>query len=799
MIEKDSLPAPSPSGTEPQAASLPEDSLCIVPMRSVVVFPGVVQSITIGRPGSIASVEAAVRTGGKVGLLLQKDPAQAEPAGADLYDIGTVVSVLRYVTTHDGGRHLVCSGESRFRVSEFITGLPYLAARIALLPPAPDGDVGIEARFRYLKSRALEALALLPQAPPDVAVTIEGITSAELLADLVANFVDCEISEKQNLLATLDLAERLDKLIALVGRRIEILKITRDIERQTATSLSHRQREAVLREQVRQIQAELGEGGESPGERAELAKAIDAAGMPAEIADQARAELKRLTRMGESGAEASMQRAYVDWLIALPWAKMDTESIDIPRARAMLDGDHYGLEKVKRRILEFLAVRRLNPQGRSPILCLIGPPGVGKTSLGQSIAKAIGLKFVRASLGGVHDEAEIRGHRRTYVGALPGNIIQGLRKAGTRNPVFMLDEIDKLSASSQGDPSAALLEVLDPEQNATFRDTYLGVPFDLSKVLFIATANVLETIPGPLRDRMELVELTSYTDDEKVEIAQRYLLPRQIAANGLKPEQVSVTNAALRQIVRGYTREAGCRGLERQLGALLRHVAVGVAEREVVRADIDSAQVIEALGPGRFEDEVALRTAVTGVATGLAWTPVGGDILFIESTRVPGTGRLILTGQLGEVMKESAQATSSLMKSRAAALGIDSGALSGFDLHVHIPAGAVPKDGPSAGVAIYLSLVSLLTNRPVRHDVAMTGEVSLRGLVLPVGGIKEKVLAAARAGIGTVILPKRNGRDLEDLPEAVRKTLRFVLVETVDEVVAAALLGTASPAARTAA
>ncbi len=799
MTDRDSLQTPSPSGAEAVPPGPPGDALCIVPMRNMVMFPGVVQSITIGRPASIAAVEAAVRAGGKIGLLLQKDPAQTDPTPTDLYDIGTAASVLRYVTTHDGGRHLVCSGESRFRVSEFITGLPYLAAHVALLPPAPEGDVGIEARFRYLKGRALEALALLPQAAPEVAATIEGITSAELLADLVANFVDGEVAEKQSLLATLDLAERLDKLIALVGRRIEILKITRDIERQTATSLSHRQREAVLREQVRQIQAELGEGGDTSGERAELAQAIDASGMPPEVADQARAELKRLARMGEAGAEASMQRAYVDWLVALPWARLDPESIDIPHARAMLDEDHYGLEKVKRRILEFLAVRRLNPEGRSPILCLIGPPGVGKTSLGQSIAKAIGLKFVRASLGGVHDEAEIRGHRRTYVGALPGTIIQGLRKAGTRNPVFMLDEIDKLSASIQGDPSAALLEVLDPEQNATFRDTYLGVPFDLSKVLFIATANVLETIPGPLRDRMELVELSSYTDDEKVEIAQRYLLPRQIAANGLKPEQVSVTTAALRLIVRGYTREAGCRGLERQLGALMRHIAVGIAERQVIHADIDSAEVVEALGPGRFEDEVALRTAVTGVATGLAWTPVGGDILFIESTRVPGTGKLILTGQLGEVMKESAQATSSLMKSRASALGIDPAVFGAFDLHVHIPAGAVPKDGPSAGVAIYMSLVSLLTNRPVRHDIAMTGEVSLRGLVLPVGGIKEKVLAAARAGIGTVILPNRNSRDLDELPEPVRKKLRFVLVETVDEAVAAALLDTASQSARTAA
>jgi len=794
-------PSPSPGvpGPVPSVAALPKDALRIVPMRSVVMFPGVVQSLTIGRPGSIAAVEAAMRDGERIGLLLQKDPAESDPRPADLYEVGTVVSVLRYVTTQEGARHLVCSGETRFRVTEFLTGLPYLAARVALVPPAAEGDVEIEARYRYLKGRALEALALLPHAPPDVAATIESITSPELLADLVANFIDSEPAEKQELLATLDLAPRLDKLITIVGRRIEILKITRDIERQTAASLSQRQREAVLREQVRQIQAQLGETGDAPSEQADLAKAIDAAGMPPEIAEQAHAELRRLSRMGEAGTEASMQRAYLDTLVALPWSKLDAENIDIPAARAQLDQDHYGLEKVKRRILEFLAVRRLNPQGRSPILCLVGPPGVGKTSLGQSIAKAMGLKFVRASLGGVHDEAEIRGHRRTYVGALPGNIIQGLRKAGSRNPVFMLDEIDKLSASIQGDPSAALLEVLDPEQNSTFRDTYLGLPFDLSKVLFIATANVLENIPGPLRDRMELVELTSYTDDEKVQIAQRYLLPRQLAANGLQPEQVSISQEALRQIIRGYTREAGCRALERQLGAVLRHVAVGIAEHQVSHAQIDGAQVIEALGPGRFEDEVGLRTAVTGVATGLAWTPVGGDILFIESSRVPGSGKLILTGQLGDVMKESAQATSTLVKSRAGALGIDAAVLGSCDLHVHIPAGAVPKDGPSAGVAMYVSLVSLLTNRPVRHDVAMTGEVSLRGLVLPVGGIKEKVLAAARAGIATVILPKRNARDLEELPGEVRTKLRFITVESVDEAVAAALLDAPAGSARSAA
>jgi ATP-dependent Lon protease len=481
-----------------------------------------------------------------------------------------------------------------------------------------------------------------------------------------------------------------------------------------------------------------------------------------------------------------MARTYLDTLLALPWSKLDDESIDIARARGILDADHYGLEKIKKRIVEYLAVRKLNPEGRSPILCFVGPPGVGKTSLGQSIARSLGLKFQRASLGGTHDEAEIRGHRRTYIGALPGNIVQALRKAGTRNPVLMLDEIDKLGRGIQGDPSSALLEVLDPEQNATFRDNYLGVPFDLSKVLFIATANQLDTIPGPLRDRMEIIELTGYTEEEKVEIARRYLVRRQLEANGLKPEQASITDGALKRIARDYTREAGCRNLEREIGAVLRNVAVRIAEGKVESARIDEAEVREILGAPRFEDEVAMRVSVPGVATGLAWTPVGGDILFIEATRIPGKGALILTGQLGDVMKESAQAAMSLVKSQSEALGLDPALFEKSDIHVHVPAGAIPKDGPSAGVAMYTALVSLLTGRTVSRDVAMTGEISLRGLVLPVGGIKEKTVAAHRAGIRTVLLPARNRKDLEDIPESVRGELEFVWLERVEDATARA-------------
>ena len=512
--------------------------------------------------------------------------------------------------------------------------------------------------------------------------------------------------------------------------------------------------------------------------------------MPEEVEKHARKELKRLQRMPEASTEYSMARGYLDWLIELPWKLEGEAQIDLTEARRILEEDHFGLDKIKKRILEFLAVRKLNPQGKAPILCFVGPPGVGKTSLGQSIARALGRKFVRVSLGGVHDEAEIRGHRRTYVGALPGNIIQSIKKAGNRDCVMMLDEIDKLGAGGfHGDPSSALLEVLDPEQNHSFRDAYLGVPFDLSRVTFIATANMLDTIPGPLRDRMEVIQLPGYTQEEKLQIARKYLVSRQMEQNGLVGEKFAITDAALAAVIRDYTREAGVRNLEREIGSLARSAAVRIAEGTVERVRIDEEDLEELLGPSRFEAELAARTAVPGVATGLAWTPVGGDILFIEASRTPGNGRLILTGQLGDVMKESAQAALTLVKSRAESLGIDVATLEKSDIHVHVPAGAIPKDGPSAGVAMFMSLASLLTNRTVRNDTAMTGEISLRGLVLPVGGIKEKVLAAMRAGITTVMLPKRNQKDLHDVPEEARQKLNWIWLETVDDAVSAALSG----------
>jgi len=776
----------TPETVEPVTApSLPEDMLIVLPVRNLVMFPGVILPVAMKRPKTVAGAQEAVRTEAKVGFLLQKDPETEDPGFDELYRVGTVASVVRYITAPDGTHHLVCQGERRFRVLDAVGGFPYLVARVEYLSESGATHPEVEARALYLKQKAMEAISLLPQAPAELGNSLQAIESPSALADTISSFLDVKPADKQSLLEITDLRERLERVATLLTQRVEVLKLSRQIEEQTKEAIDDRQREIVLREQLRQIQKELGDegGGE---EVAELGEAIAKAGMPPDIEEHARKELKRLERMNEASGEYSMARTYLDTLLALPWSKLDDESIDIARARGILDADHYGLEKIKKRIVEYLAVRKLNPEGRSPILCFVGPPGVGKTSLGQSIARSLGLRFQRTSLGGTHDEAEIRGHRRTYIGALPGNIIQSLRKAGTRNPVLMLDEIDKLGHGIQGDPASALLEVLDPEQNSTFRDNYLGVPFDLSKVLFIATANQLDTIPGPLRDRMEIIELTGYTEEEKVEIGRRYLVRRQLEANGLKPEQVTVTDEALRRIARDYTREAGCRNLEREIGAVLRNVAVRIAEGKAESARIDAPEVREILGAPRYENEVAMRVSVPGVATGLAWTPVGGDILFIEATRIPGKGALILTGQLGDVMKESAQAAMSLVKSQSEALGLDPALFEKSDIHVHVPAGAIPKDGPSAGVAMYTALVSLLTRRTVRSDVAMTGEISLRGLVLPVGGIKEKTVAAHRAGIRTVLLPARNRKDLDDIPESVRRDVEFVWLERVEEATAQA-------------
>ena len=777
------------------AAGLPSDALMIVPVRNTVLFPGMVLPISVGRPGSIAAAQQAVREQRQVGILMQREQAQEDPQPGDLYRVGTVANLVRYVTAPDGNHHLICQGDQRFQIMDFLEGWPFLVAKVARIPEPASRSAEIEARFLNLQRQTLEALQLLPQVPAELLAAVQSITTPTQLADFAAAYMDVKPEDKQEILETIDVAARMDKVSRLLAQRIEVLRLSQEIGRQTKAALDERQREVLLREQLAAIRRQLGEGEEGKAEIAELSEAIGKARMPKDVEEQARKELRRLERMPEASAEHGMVRSYLDWLVELPWQLPEEQPIDIAEARRILDEDHYGLAKIKRRIVEFLAVRKLAPQGKAPILCLVGPPGVGKTSLGQSIARAMGRKFVRVSLGGVHDEAEIRGHRRTYIGALPGNIIQAIRKAGTRNCVMMLDEIDKLGTGIQGDPGAALLEVLDPEQNGTFRDNYLAVPFDLSRIVFITTANLLDTIPGPLRDRMEIITLSGYTASEKLEIARRYLVRRQLEANGLKPEQAEITNEALGAIIQHYTREAGVRNLERELGKALRHTAVRIAEGQSgpIRIDVDSLATV--LGPPQFESELAMRTSVPGVATGLAWTPVGGDILFIEATRAPGSGRLILTGQLGEVMRESTQAALSIVKNRAADFGIDASRFEKMDIHVHVPAGAIPKDGPSAGVAMFMALVSLMMDRTVRSDTAMTGEISLRGLVLPVGGIKEKVVAAARAGISRVMLPARNRKDFEEIPEEVRANMQFVWLERVDEAMAAALQPSAEPAA----
>lgn len=766
---------------------IPEDALIIIPVREMVLFPGAIAPIAIARPKSVAAAQQALREQRPVGIVLQRSPETEEPGPDDLYRVATIANIVRYITAPDGTHHIVCQGVQRARILDFLPGTPFPAARIQQIPEPTTSSPEIEARALNLQRQAIEAIELLPQAPPELVAMFQSISAPGALADLATSFMDIKPQDKQEVLETIDLVLRVEKVSKHLAERLEVLRISNEIGQKTRASFDERQREAILREQMATIQRQLGEGDGKAAEVAELTAAIAKANMPPEADAHARKELRRYERMPEAAGEAGMVRTYLDWLIELPWALPAEKPIDIKEARRILDADHFGLEKIKTRIIEYLAVRKLAPQGKAPILCFVGPPGVGKTSLGQSIARAMDRPFVRVSLGGLHDEAEIRGHRRTYIGALPGNIIQGIKKAGARNCVMMLDEIDKMGRGVQGDPSAAMLEVLDPEQNGTFRDNYLGVPFDLSRVVFIATANMLDQIPGPLLDRMELISLAGYTQEEKLEIAQRYLVRRQLEANGLTAEQAEIEPEALKLIVKGYTREAGVRNLEREIGKLFRHAAVQVAEGTAAKVVVTPKDIATVLGQPRFEGEIAQRTSVPGVATGLAWTPVGGDILFIEATRVPGKGSLILTGQLGDVMRESVQAALTLVKSRASQLGIDAQVFEKSDIHVHVPAGATPKDGPSAGVAMFTALTSLLTNRTVRSDTAMTGEISLRGLVLPVGGIKEKVVAAAAAGLKRVMLPARNKRDYDEIPKSARDNLEFIWLERVDEAIAAVL------------
>lgn len=766
---------------------IPEDALIIIPVREMVLFPGAIAPIAIARPKSVAAAQQALREQRPVGIVLQRSPETEEPGPDDLYRVATIANIVRYITAPDGTHHIVCQGVQRARILDFLPGTPFPAARIQQIPEPTTSSPEIEARALNLQRQAIEAIELLPQAPPELVAMFQSTSAPGALADLATSFMDIKPQDKQEVLETIDLVLRVEKVSKHLAERLEVLRISNEIGQKTRASFDERQREAILREQMATIQRQLGEGDGKAAEVAELTSAIAKANMPPEADAHAKKELRRYERMPEAAGESGMVRTYLDWLIELPWALPAEKPIDIKEARRILDADHFGLEKIKSRIIEYLAVRKLAPQGKAPILCFVGPPGVGKTSLGQSIARAMDRPFVRVSLGGLHDEAEIRGHRRTYIGALPGNIIQGIKKAGARNCVMMLDEIDKMGRGVQGDPSAAMLEVLDPEQNGTFRDNYLGVPFDLSRVVFIATANMLDQIPGPLLDRMELISLAGYTQEEKLEIAQRYLVRRQLEANGLTAEQAEIEPEALKLVVKGYTREAGVRNLEREIGKLFRHAAVQVAEGTAAKVVVTPKDIATVLGQPRFEGEIAQRTSIPGVATGLAWTPVGGDILFIEASRVPGRGGMILTGQLGEVMRESVQAALTLVKSRATQLGIDPQVFEKSDIHVHVPAGATPKDGPSAGVAMFTALTSLLTNRTVRSDTAMTGEISLRGLVLPVGGIKEKVVAAAAAGLKRVMLPARNKRDYDEIPKSARDNLEFIWLERVDEAIAAVL------------
>jgi len=787
MLPENENAASAAASSKTESLAIPADVLIIIPVRNIVLFPGVIAPITIARAKSVSAAQQALREQRPVGILLQRNSETEDPRPEDLHRVGTIANIVRYLTGPDETHHIVCQGVQRVRILDFLPGTPFPAARVLHVPEPTTTSPEIEARFLNLQRQAVEAIQLLPQAPPELLASIQATTSPGALADLATSYMDIKPQEKQEILETVELAPRMEKVSRFLAERLEVLRLTNEIGQQTRAAFDERQREAILREQMAAIQRQLGEGDGKTQEVADLNAAIAKAKMPPEAESQARKELRRFERMPEAAAEAGIVRNYLDWLIDLPWALPEEKTIDIREARRILDEDHFGLEKIKARIIEYLAVRKLSPQGKAPILCFVGPPGVGKTSLGQSIARAMDRPFVRVSLGGVHDEAEIRGHRRTYIGALPGNIIQGIKKAGSRACVMMLDEIDKMGRGIQGDPSAAMLEVLDPEQNSTFRDNYLGVPFDLSRVAFIATANLLDTIPGPLLDRMELISLPGYTEEEKLEIARRYLVRRQLEANGVRADQATIEDDALRLIIKGYTREAGVRWLEREIGKALRHAAVQIAEGSSSKIIIGTKDLTTVLGQPRFEGEVALRTSIPGVATGLAWTPVGGDILFIEATRVPGRGGMILTGQLGEVMRESAQAALTLVKSRAPQLGIDQSMFEKGDIHVHVPAGATPKDGPSAGVAMFMALSSLLTNRKVRNDTAMTGEISLRGLVLPVGGIKEKIVAAAAAGLSRVMLPARNRRDFDDIPESARKKLEFIWLERVDDAVAQAL------------
>ena len=784
----------STASVDLRAAGAPvPEQVPILPLRDTVLFPQAVLPLGAGRESSVRLLEDAVRGNRLIGVFTQRDASTEDPQEADLHRIGTLATVHKVLKQPDGTVRLVVQGLHRIRIVEMSHLRPYLVARVAeepeLAPPA--GDLETEALARNAASLFRQVVELSPMLPDELATVVQNVTQPDRLGDLIAATLPVLTTQsKQELLETSDVKARLARLVAVLTKEAEVLALGSKIQSQVESEVGKSQREYYLREQLKAIQKELGGGDERTQELDELREKVETAGMSEEAKKEALRELDRLAKMPPAAAEYTVARTYLDWLIALPWSKQTTDNLDIAEARRVLDADHSGLEKVKERILEYLAVKSMRPAGKDPILCFVGPPGVGKTSLGRSIARALGRKFHRISLGGMRDEAEIRGHRRTYIGALPGQIIQGLRRAESKNAVLMLDEVDKLGMDFRGDPASALLEVLDPEQNVAFRDHYIDVAFDLSKILFITTANVLDTVPAPLRDRMEIIEIAGYTEEEKVAIARTHLVPKQIADHGLTDgEHIRWTDAALRRLVRSYTREAGLRNLEREIAAITRKVAKRRVEGHVASVEVTEALVGELLGAPRFEhEELEERTRIPGVAVGMSWTPTGGEILFIEATRMKGSKTLTLTGQLGDVMKESAQTALSWARSHVSQLGVRSDFWDTSDIHIHVPAGAIPKDGPSAGVTMVTALVSLMTQRPVRSDLSMTGEVTLSGRVLPVGGIKEKVLGARRAGVRIVILPKRNEKNLiEDVPSQVRDGMTFHLVDTVDQVLNLAL------------
>jgi ATP-dependent Lon protease len=763
------------------------DSIGILPIRNAVAYPGTVTPLAIGRPRSRALLDDIKPNESIIGLVTQRNPEIERPRFKDIYSVGTAASVLKVIRMPQGSLHIVVHGIARFRITRRLATEPYLKAGVQLLNVTARMTKKLQALIVSVRQTANRVIELSPNVPEEASVLLENIENPSPLADFLAANLSLDITKKQELLEELDAAKRLEIISVALANQLEVLELSHKIQGRVRESVDKNQREYFLQEQLKAIQSELGREDRQTEELKQIRENIKDAKMPEKVEAEAFRELDRLSKIPPVSPEYSVIRTYLDWVCELPWSIQTTDQIDIKKAEQILNRDHYDLRKVKKRMLEFLAVRKLNPTGKSPILCFVGPPGVGKTSLGQSIARAMDRKFIRISLGGIRDEADIRGHRRTYIGALPGRILQELRKTGSKNPVFMLDELDKIGADFRGDPASALLEVLDPEQNFSFTDHYLDQPFDLSTVMFIGTANYTEPVPPALRDRMEVIELPGYTETEKLNIAKKYLIPRQLKEHGLSKNRLTIKDETILAIIQGYTREAGVRNLERSIAAICRAVATEIAKAKKRKATISKKNLAKILGPAQFESELALRSGIPGVATALAYTPVGGELLFIESASMPGKGGLLLTGHIGDVMKESAQAAFSIVKANAKNLKINTDTFKKFDYHIHVPAGAIPKDGPSAGVAMFTSLVSLLLQKPIRPDVAMTGEITLRGLVLPVGGLKEKILAAKQAGIKTVILPARNKKNIPEVPTEAKKGLQFRFVKNTNETLKLAL------------